>query len=334
MGIFDKLFSKQTSLSAKETSSAELEQLFDDISIAYQLDNESKNIETYEKIIESLNQFTNDKIFNKYCIAHAEDEKIYISLSYNGIYLGLLWKNQNKSFRQQLIEHFEKKLLNTKYRKQKTEDFNKLLSSIALCDIKTTNEKRERLYLKDMPEIKTTMITKSTILDRISDFVVLDLETTGLRPSNDSIIEISLIRFENFSPVEMLTTLVNPNKPIPEEAQQINNISDQMVKESPEIGSLANAIKDFVGKQPIVGHNIAFDLKFLYCNGINLISIPNRKFDTLELSKKAYKKDLHNYKLSTVTEHNNIIYNNQHRSTTDALATGLLFVKLCQELGN
>ena len=94
--------------------------------------------------------------------------------------------------------------------------------------------------IKDMPEIKFTNVTKKNIADRMSEYVVIDVETTGLQVGTCEIIEVAAVRFSDFSPTECFTTLLKSKKPIPAEATQINNITDLMVSDKPYFNEIAN----------------------------------------------------------------------------------------------
>ena len=113
-----------------------------------------------------------------------------------------------------------------------------------------------------MPEIKYSNIIKTTNPETIQNFIVVDVETTGLS-ARDEIIELSAIKFRNFSPVEVFTTLIKPKKEIPPEATRVNHITNDMVLSSPTINQITPAFLEFIADTDIlVGHNLEFDLKF------------------------------------------------------------------------
>ena len=180
----------------------------------------------------------------------------------------------------------------------------------------------------------------------------MDIETTGLSSTKDKIIEIAAIRFEDWVPVEKLHTLLNPEKHIPEEATAVNNISDDMVANSPRFSQIIESLDSFIGKASLVGHNLPFDLKFLYRYGYDFTTVKRHYYDTCEISKKTlktpkkkwdkdlgeyvinynYDYDIENYKLTTLCDYYHIRDNLfAHRAMSDALATGILFQKLAQD---
>lgn len=186
----------------------------------------------------------------------------------------------------------------------------------------SSSTKLERQQLSDMPEIKFKNITKSTNLSAMPAFVVIDTETTGLSASTDRIIELSAIIYEDFKPVKSFSTLVNPGRHIPERASAVNNIYDNDVATAPPLDYVADSFTKFIKNLPVVGYNVAFDLKFLYCSGIDIMD--DRKFyDAYALSRKAFK-GLDSYSLQNVASALGIVYN-AHRSLDDCYATGDVF---------
>ena len=95
------------------------------------------------------------------------------------------------------------------------------------------------------------------------DYVVFDLETTGLSPVSDGIIEISAVKVENGKVTDSFSTLVNPGRRIPAAATRVNGITDQMVKDAPGLKEALDQFLSFIGDQVLVGHNIhSFDMGF------------------------------------------------------------------------
>ena len=204
-------------------------------------------------------------------------------------------------------------------------------------DIKLSNAKIKRNFYKNIPEIKTQNVTERNDIYSISNFIAIDVETTGLKPATDRIISVSAIRFEDWEPVEIFYTLVNPETSIPVEVTKINHITDNMVANAPTFPQVAESLSEFIEKSNLVGHNIAFDLAFLYCSGLNLMDRGIKFYDTLQLSQYlmnssektgTYIDYVRDYKLSTLCQHFNIRITNFHNSGVDSYATGLLFEKI------
>ena len=99
----------------------------------------------------------------------------------------------------------------------------------------------------------------------VSQYVVFDLETTGISPKRDEVVEISAIKVREGQVVEEFTTLVNPQRPIPYSASAVNNITDEMVMDAPYFSQVLMDFFEFIGDMVLVGHNIhTFDMNFIY----------------------------------------------------------------------
>ncbi|MBE6984872.1 MAG: 3'-5' exonuclease [Ruminococcaceae bacterium] len=221
--------------------------------------------------------------------------------------------------------------------KRDTEFLNEI-ASIPSAEIVLGGPKISARTLDDLPSIKFNNITIKTNLNTISDYVVVDIETTGVTPDS-KIVELSAIRFENFQPVEKFSTLINPECAIPWQATIVNNITDAMVANAPKIEEVISSYQDFIGARTIVGHNLLFDLKFLYVAGLDFALPKQRLYDTLKLAKTVLprtcyagdkEKSVKNYKLGTLCDYYAINVSQAHRACSDCLATGKLFEKLAK----
>ena len=218
-----------------------------------------------------------------------------------------------------------------KRREDAGEKFDALLSSIPSCEVVVDPGAKRKPVTechKSAPDMNN--VTKSSNLNKLCDFVAIDTETTGLHCSNDQIVELTAIRFREWEPVEIFTTLINPGHPIPEEASSIHGITDSMVQNAPKIGEVIKSFDAFIGADNLVGHNLPFDLNFLDFAGSEYFNTKRKYYDTLTLVKLL---DLYviNNKLTTLCDHFNIRDNSSaHRSASDALAVGLLFKKLAE----
>ena len=113
-------------------------------------------------------------------------------------------------------------------------------------------------------------------------YVALDLETTGLSPDRDAIIEIGAVKFRDDQVLDTWSSLVNPQRPIPYKIEQLTGITSREVSRAPTIESLLEPLRRFVGRHPLVGHNIVnFDLKILRRYRLFLDNLP---IDTFELA--------------------------------------------------
>ena len=94
----------------------------------------------------------------------------------------------------------------------------------------------------------------------MDSIVALDIETTGLDPDKDAIIEIGAVRFNGRRVEDEWATLINPGRPIPPFIVQLTGITDQIVREAPPIRAVMSDLKDFIGDADILGHSVRFDL--------------------------------------------------------------------------
>ena len=132
-----------------------------------------------------------------------------------------------------------------------------------------------------------------------NDFYAIDLETTGLSAARNEIIQIAIIKFRHFQPVEILTSYVKPRKGLKPETAAINHITEDMVADAPYIEQIMQSVDTFIGeKAPIVAHNLQFEYKFLEANGCENIVKKRPLYDTLELSKRIWQ--LESYSLENV----------------------------------
>ncbi len=168
--------------------------------------------------------------------------------------------------------------------------------------------------------------------DLDGEFVVFDIETTGLSAANDQIIEIGACRVKGGQVVDRFSTFVNPMIPIPEDITGITGITDDMVKDAPIIDSALRDFIDFCKDAPLVAHNANFDVSFIKQAATRLgISYHPVSVDTLELAK-VLLPELKRHKLNLVCDFLGIELNGHHRAVNDAEATAQMFIKFLSDL--
>ena len=159
-------------------------------------------------------------------------------------------------------------------------------------------------------------------------YCVLDLETTGLSAKTEKITEIGIMKIQNGEVVDEFCEFVNPEKPIPKRVQEVTNITDEMVANSPTIDVLFPKVLDFIKDSVLVAHNASFDIGFLKNVAKNLgYEFDYTYVDTLPLARKLYP-ELKKHKLGKIAEHLKIKVEVAHRALDDVDTT----VKILKEM--
>lgn len=168
----------------------------------------------------------------------------------------------------------------------------------------------------------------------IEDYVVFDLETTGVSPYNDEVIEISAVKARKGKVVEEFSELVNPKRTIPFAASRVNNITDDMVSDAPFFDEVLRHFLEFVGEDVLVGHNIqSFDMKFIYrdCERYFHQLITNDYVDTLILAKRCFPEWRHR-RLGDLADYYGISTQGAHRALADCRMNQRVFELLGKEI--
>lgn len=163
---------------------------------------------------------------------------------------------------------------------------------------------------------------KGKRLDRyVEDYVVFDLETTGINPEWDEIIEISAVRVEQGKIADHFSTLVNPGRHIPAAASAVNGITDRMVADAPHISEVIEDFMDFIGAAVLVGHNIhTFDLKYIRrVLGEKMgRELENDYIDTLYMARRCLPQ-LSHHRLTDLSAYYHIDTKGAHRALNDCI---------------
>jgi DNA polymerase-3 subunit epsilon len=155
-------------------------------------------------------------------------------------------------------------------------------------------------------------------------FVVVDLETTGGSPAGAHITEIGAVKIQGGEVIGEFQTLVNPAEPIPAFISVLTGITDQMVADSPRIGSVLPSFLEFARHTVLVAHNAPFDISFLKAAAtLTGHSWPSfRVVDTAHLARQLISKDeAPNRKLGTLARLFGATTTPDHRALHDARAT-------------
>ena len=163
-------------------------------------------------------------------------------------------------------------------------------------------------------------------------YCVLDLETTGLSAKTEKITEIGIMKIQNGEVIDKFAEFVNPEKHIPQRVQEVTNITDEMVKDSPKIEELFPKVLEFIKGSVLVAHNATFDIGFLKNVAKDLgYEFDYTYVDTLPLSRKIYP-ELKKHKLGKIAEHLGIKVEVAHRALDDVDTTVKVLRFMMEEL--
>ena len=166
------------------------------------------------------------------------------------------------------------------------------------------------------------------------EFVVFDVETTGLSPARDFMVEIGalLIRDEEIVSGAVFHSYINPKRPIPARITKINGITDEMVKDAPDECCAVTGFLNFTGDRALVAHNAGFDMGFIRAAAMrNSLTCNLTCIDTVTLSRLMYP-GLPNHKLNTLAEHFSLGNFDHHRADADAKMLSLIFSVLQKKM--
>lgn len=163
------------------------------------------------------------------------------------------------------------------------------------------------------------------------DYVVLDLETTGLDPCKEWIIEIGAVRVRDGEVVDTFATLVKPPVPISDFITGLTGISDEMVQNAPDETEAVPQLRAFIGDDPVMGHNIGFDIRFVRAASkrLELPPFANEFIDTLRISQRLYPNIRH--RLSDLIEYLGVGEVVAHRALSDVLQTKAVYDAMCRQ---
>lgn len=158
----------------------------------------------------------------------------------------------------------------------------------------------------------------------MQSIVAIDIETTGLSADRDAIIEIGAVKFKGHRVEDEWSSLINPNRHIPEFITGLTGINDAEVRNAPRLVDMLADLEAFVGDAPVVGHNVRFDLGFLQRSGLFEF---NEVIDTYELSS-VLMPTASRYNLGALGKQLGILLPATHRALDDARVTMAVFNRL------
>lgn len=183
----------------------------------------------------------------------------------------------------------------------------------------------KKFYDAIQDDLFTIVETSKDLINKT--YVVFDLETTGTDPGKDSIVEVGAVKVVAGKITESFNCLVNPERPIPPAASQVNGITDDMVKNEYAFRDVVGDFYKFTRDAILVAHNAPFDIAFLTRQGVEeKYDFDNLYIDTLVMARQ--KLTLSKYNLEFICKSLNIQLEGAHRALNDAVATAKLFIKL------
>ena len=163
----------------------------------------------------------------------------------------------------------------------------------------------------------------------LSEFVAVDVETTGLRPLHQRITEVGLIRFVNGAAVARFESFCNPDRSIPAYISKLTGITDAHVAGAPRFAEIAEDVLAFVGASLVVGHNVGFDVAFINAElkRLGQPALINETLDTLGLATRLLP-NLRKPSLGNVAGELGLAPGRRHRAGRDAELAGEIALRL------
>lgn len=164
------------------------------------------------------------------------------------------------------------------------------------------------------------------------EFIIFDIETTGLSPLNCGITQIGAIKYKGGESIDTFDTLVNPGMPIPARITELTGITDEMVKNAPAQAEAVKSFLDFAGSDMLVAHNASFDVSFIRrVASENRIRFENAYLDTVSLSRYL-NPDASNHKLDTLAHYFKLGNFDHHRADADTEMLAQIFGCMIEKL--
>lgn len=171
-----------------------------------------------------------------------------------------------------------------------------------------------------------------------TDYVSLDLETTGFSPSYAKITEIGAVRVRDGKVVDQFQSLVNPQTHIPSKVQELTGITDVMVENLDPIEDVFPQFIDWMNADasdiPVLGHNVRkFDFNFLNAASADILgtAFNYTSYDTMQISRELFPHE-HGHKLVDLIQRFDIADIEEHRALSDAVQTHQCFEWMKQYL--
>lgn len=162
----------------------------------------------------------------------------------------------------------------------------------------------------------------------MTEYVVIDLEMTGLHPKTDAVLEVGAVKIREKRKTEVLNFLVNPGCRLRPEVTALTGITNEMAQSGVTPREAIRRVAEFTEGEILVGHNVIFDYSFLKQLAVNeRISFERQAVDTLKLARR-FLREPQQKTLDSLCEYYGIRRDRNHRALEDALATQELYERL------
>lgn len=168
----------------------------------------------------------------------------------------------------------------------------------------------------------------------MNEYVAFDLETTGLSPANDEIIEVGAVKIRNQKIVGKYNQIINPHRQLSDIIINLTGIDQELVNRGREKEEVLREFYSFCDGYPLLGHNVMFDYRFMK-TGMKQFGIPFEKegADTFQIAKVLLKKELEKKSLEALCNYYHYTNQAAHRAYHDALATAVVFEQMKKQFG-
>lgn len=165
-----------------------------------------------------------------------------------------------------------------------------------------------------------------SLLELVDEYIAIDLETTGLDPRYNDIIEIAAVKMQNGEEIDRFQSLIKIDYPLDPFISELTGITDQILEGAPTIESVLPPFIEFIGDSIVVGHNVHFDINFLYDNAERILHLPvkNNFIDTMRISRRVFK-DFPKHNLLTLVHEFGIASSVEHRALSDCIQTAACY---------
>ncbi|MEN8699497.1 PolC-type DNA polymerase III [Bacillus infantis] len=164
-------------------------------------------------------------------------------------------------------------------------------------------------------------------------YIVFDVETTGLSAVYDTIIELAAVKIHDGEIIDRFESFANPHHPLSATTINLTGITDDDVRNAPEVEEVLRRFKEWSQNDILVAHNASFDMGFLNTGykRYGLGKAANPVIDTLELARFLLP-EMKNHRLNTLAKKFDVELTQHHRAIYDAEATGYLLIKMLKEV--